>query len=105
MTFLGLPNLSDGRSCRQCGCADRRACVSPTTGPCWWVEPDLCSGCSGAQPDAVPPSRQQYVCVGVDLAGGPDFSAEYEVEHHPDGSRTITTVRTWHHEIEGEVVR
>ncbi len=34
------------RSCRICGCTDRRAC--PTgEGPCSWIERELCSGCSG----------------------------------------------------------
>jgi hypothetical protein len=58
MSFFGLENLFSGQVCRQCGCADDRACVSPTSGPCWWAEIDLCSGCSGDQPDAVPPAKQ-----------------------------------------------
>lgn len=33
-------------SCRKCGCNDDRACVSEKTGPCHWVEPDLCSACT-----------------------------------------------------------
>lgn len=34
------------QTCRICGCTDLRACVSET-GPCHWVEPDLCSACVG----------------------------------------------------------
>lgn len=37
-----------GRSCRECGCTDDRAC----TPPCWWVEQDLCSTCRYGAPDA-----------------------------------------------------
>lgn len=34
--------------CRICGCTALRACVT-ANGPCYWVEPDLCSapGCAG----------------------------------------------------------
>lgn len=33
--------------CRVCGCTDDDCteCVERTGQPCWWVEPDLCSGC------------------------------------------------------------
>ena len=31
--------------CRECGCWDLAACVGDFVGPCWWVEPDLCSHC------------------------------------------------------------
>lgn len=33
--------------CRQCGCTDDdcRECFIRTGGPCFWVEPDLCSAC------------------------------------------------------------
>ncbi len=27
--------------CRECGCTD----LNPCEGPCFWVEPDLCSRC------------------------------------------------------------
>lgn len=40
------------RCCRACGCHDWSACYGELTGPCWWVEPDLCSACAGLQPDA-----------------------------------------------------
>lgn len=40
------------RTCRVCGCHERSACWGEDTGACWWVEYDLCSACSGAQPDA-----------------------------------------------------
>jgi hypothetical protein len=32
-------------TCRQCGCTDNQACIDDWLGPCWWVEPDLCSHC------------------------------------------------------------
>jgi len=35
----------DGR-CKVCGCTHRRACVT-ASGPCYWVERELCSGCAG----------------------------------------------------------
>ncbi len=31
--------------CRVCGCIDEEACETPS-GPCSWVEPDLCSACA-----------------------------------------------------------
>lgn len=31
--------------CRGCGCTDFKACVTES-GPCYWVEPGLCSGCA-----------------------------------------------------------
>ena len=36
------------RKCRVCGCVDLRACVT-AAGPCYWVEPDLCSACAGKE--------------------------------------------------------
>lgn len=33
------------RRCRVCGCTQDHACVDDEHGPCWWVEPDLCSHC------------------------------------------------------------
>jgi len=35
--------------CRECGCTDWTACWIESEdyeGPCWWVEPSLCSGCT-----------------------------------------------------------
>lgn len=32
--------------CRICGCMEFSACMTED-GPCYWVEPDLCSGCVG----------------------------------------------------------
>lgn len=32
--------------CRFCGCT-HTACSRPVDGPCYWVEPDLCSNCLG----------------------------------------------------------
>jgi hypothetical protein len=31
--------------CRICGCTDEHACLDDEVGPCWWLEPDLCSHC------------------------------------------------------------
>lgn len=33
------------RTCRECGCTDKRACMTPA-GPCHWAEEDLCSACA-----------------------------------------------------------
>lgn len=33
-----------GRTCRECGCTDERACMDGEH-PCSWVGPDLCSAC------------------------------------------------------------
>lgn len=49
--------------CRVCGCTDTNACMvqleqqdgAIVETPCWWVDPDLCSGCELAgdrQPEA-----------------------------------------------------
>ncbi|MHA6685354.1 hypothetical protein [Mesorhizobium sp. A556] len=38
--------------CKKCGCYENDACYGDETGPCWWVEKDLCSACAGHQPDA-----------------------------------------------------
>lgn len=35
-----------GQACRVCGCTDVFGCIER----CHWVEPDLCSVCSGATP-------------------------------------------------------
>jgi hypothetical protein len=46
--LAALAVVVDGR-CRVCGCIDVRPCRIPSPDgaaqPCWWVEPDLCSGC------------------------------------------------------------
>lgn len=34
------------RACRACGCTDLTACVT-ATGPCAWVDDDLCTACGG----------------------------------------------------------
>ncbi len=31
--------------CKVCGCTEDNACMTPD-GPCYWVEPDLCSTCA-----------------------------------------------------------
>lgn len=33
------------RHCRVCGCSDFRACWTES-GPCYWIEYDLCSACA-----------------------------------------------------------
>lgn len=38
--------LFDENACRECGCTEHQACMTEA-GPCHWVEPDLCSACSG----------------------------------------------------------
>ena len=40
-------NLRLEPACRVCGCTDRNACLT-STGPCYWVESDLCSACEAA---------------------------------------------------------
>jgi hypothetical protein len=42
--YQPVPEPSDVRRCRYCGCTDDRGCRVG----CWWVEEDLCSAC--AQP-------------------------------------------------------
>ena len=37
----------EGR-CRECGCVEWMACQT-AEGPCYWVEPDLCSACGEAR--------------------------------------------------------
>lgn len=34
-----------GAVCRNCGCSQNDPCVTPH-GHCFWIEPDLCSGCA-----------------------------------------------------------
>lgn len=34
-----------GPRCRVCGCTENNACEGDLGG-CYWVEPDLCSGCA-----------------------------------------------------------
>lgn len=37
------------RTCRQCGCTEKRACIQEANGEQWrcrWVAPDLCSACT-----------------------------------------------------------
>lgn len=36
--------------CRVCGCWEFDACCDDERGPCWWVEPDLCSHCAKGEP-------------------------------------------------------
>lgn len=39
-----LAKVTTPPTCRECGCADDRACL----GGCHWIEPDLCSTCAPA---------------------------------------------------------
>jgi hypothetical protein len=39
------PEAVSDRECRVCGCTDSQPCVT-ATGPCSWVEEDLCSACA-----------------------------------------------------------
>ena len=34
-------------TCKICGCTDKRACVHPDFGACWWIDDthELCSHC------------------------------------------------------------
>ena len=34
------------RACRSCGCTEDDACFDVATGPCYFVELDLCSSCA-----------------------------------------------------------
>ena len=45
-------------NCRVCGCSDFEACQTPT-GPCHWVEPDLCSACAGRPAAFLPPITEE----------------------------------------------
>ncbi len=36
--------LASEMTCEVCGCSEFNACITPT-GPCFWVTPNLCSGC------------------------------------------------------------
>ena len=40
-----LERVPEVRTCRVCGCTDDHACVGLLVGPCYWIEPDLCSSC------------------------------------------------------------
>ena len=46
--ILALTPEQDGPRCRQCGCVDEdcSSCIERTGEPCFWFEPDLCSGCA-----------------------------------------------------------
>jgi hypothetical protein len=41
----------DCRRCRVCGCTDDdcSGCIERTGEPCFWIEDDLCSACSGEE--------------------------------------------------------
>ena len=36
------------RKCRVCGCTETTPCMT-NSGPCYWVEPDLCSACAAGE--------------------------------------------------------
>lgn len=46
LTFTEEEPVFDEVACRVCGCTETRACFNKEHGPCWWVEPDLCSHCA-----------------------------------------------------------
>ena len=43
--LAGYPDEAIVR-CRVCGCWDFDPCWDEDSGPCWWVEADLCSRCA-----------------------------------------------------------
>lgn len=45
---LTVPGTQDGPKRRVCGCFDDDCsdCLARTGEPCFWAEPDLCSGCA-----------------------------------------------------------
>lgn len=52
-------------TCRECGCTDERACVSPEgEETCFWAEPDLCSFCALGKPRAAPDEDDLGPCCG-----------------------------------------
>lgn len=66
--------------CRVCGCTDVNACTleaqqgdgAMVLTPCWWVEPDLCSGCEVAgdvEPEASP-LLYDHLGRPIDFGGG-----------------------------------
>ena len=53
LTAAVLADRLRGRTaCRVCGCTDSFACGDIDEGPCWWVEPDLCSRCAATKETA-----------------------------------------------------
>src|SRR5690349_5772136 len=71
------------QTCRVCGCTEDKACLT-TAGPCWWVEPGLCSACAARHERAlgrlgsrsplyrmaviIAFARQEYLLNASDLA-------------------------------------
>lgn len=52
------------RTCRFCGCTDRRACVDPETGEaCAWAAEDICSFCFGAGVGAAIANEDVYAAI------------------------------------------
>jgi hypothetical protein len=50
--------------CRVCGCTTDDACIMQQgdfLGGCWWVEDDLCSGCTGEHERVRGPLRDHRV--------------------------------------------
>ena len=45
--------MNENGKCRVCGCTNTTACQTPT-GPCYWVEADLCSACAAAARSVLP---------------------------------------------------
>lgn len=44
-----LESLLAEPTCRVCGCTEDNACQDDDAGPCWWIEPGLCSHCAGKE--------------------------------------------------------
>lgn len=42
-------------TCKKCGCTDKKACVHPDFGNCWWVDHthELCSHCDANFPENI----------------------------------------------------
>lgn len=64
------------QTCRECGCWHFDACWDERTGPCGWVEKDLCSHCARKVPlvdqmKAIPENMQQI----AELIGEPGEEA------------------------------
>ena len=50
--------------CRDCGCDDTHPCTT-TTGPCYWVEPDLCSACEHPAVPTLTPHHVEGITLTV----------------------------------------
>lgn len=72
-------------TCRVCGCTDNDCtqCIEATGVPCYWIEPGLCSACSGKPyPAAVSCTftfgddpREQNMKFSLEVTGGDEEAA------------------------------